>query len=978
MKVPAYRADTVSHNLISVGQLDDMEWSTTFHRGKSVVMPRAKMDEMWDSMMKDAKVVASKHSNGLYRIDEDDANGTVGAVTAMEWHRRLGHVCLDQLRELPAQVKGMEGITGSVQCRECINAKTTRAKYRHPGTSTVRASIPGEKIVADLKTDLPTGINGERHLLVCMDVYSRYTWIANLKNKSEAADQLLILIAKLERQNGILVKQVQTDRGGEFTGTEFKRKLEGSGVVLQHTHARASPENSVVERVIRTITDMARTMRLQSGLTRRYWPYCVAEAAYVKNRVYHRTIKDTPYHRLNDKQPDVSGIRAFGCQVYVHNENGHGKKSFDARAAMGVLLGNYCTRNGSYWVLLKNGMRIVQTRNVRFDESVFPMRTMEDDDDDSEQADDGDGVYDDANDDVGDDEPSMYHSEDHQSTKRGRDESRSPPQRPNRKRQVRSSLLDFPYVDSGNMDLGLVGAMSGDEPRYHEAIVSKEAENWKQAMDLEITKLAEREVFELVHRPPDAKVLRAVWALKVKRDITGQPTRFKARLTADGSAQERGIDFVDSYAPVIALEGIRLTLCLAIGLNWKMGSSDAVSAYTNAPIQQSVYMCQPRGFDDGSGRVWRLKKALYGLKSSGKDWYDTSSMALHRNGYRQLRSDETFFVNDCEEGDFRVITSYVDDYLRLGENARALQLTQDDLDQEFEMTHSVLKELIGIGFVIDSGNANMVVNQSAVIQRLLARYGMEDANPVSTPALLDELVFHEGDQESFPFRSLVGSLLWISRGSRPDIAAAVGRLSRHVENPGPSHVTAAKRVLRYLKGTTDLCLTLCPEMSRGIEVYADADYASDLGTRKSTTGYVVLFAGCPIAWGSKRQSVVSHSTMEAELIATSVALREAIWIRNVLSELFENRSDLCGWSKVIRLYEDNAATIELIQNGKLSARSKHIDVKYRYARDLYLKGELVLEHVPSSSQLADICTKPLPRDLFERHRTVLLGGSVVR
>ena len=241
---------------------------------------------------------------------------------------------------------------------------------------------------------------------------------------------------------------------------------------------------------------------------------------------------------------------------------------------------------------------------------------------------------------------------------------------------------------------------------------------------------------------------------------------------------------------------------------------------------------------------------------------------------------------------------------------------------------------------------------------LVTKYGLLDGKARSIP--LDaslQLSKDDGDRldKSTPYTHLVGSLLYLSVCTRPDIAQAVGALSKFMASPTTVHWQAAKGVLRYVAGTTDYGLKFGGNAS-GLVGYCDADYAGDRDTRRSTTGYVFILNGGAISWSSKRQATVAASTTEAEYVAAAQAVKEALWLRNLLADL-----DLAQDGGTITIYADNQSAIKLLKNPVVSMRSKHIDVVYHFARERVARKEVKFEYVKTEHMLADMLTKPVSK-----------------
>ena len=279
------------------------------------------------------------------------------------------------------------------------------------------------------------------------------------------------------------------------------------------------------------------------------------------------------------------------------------------------------------------------------------------------------------------------------------------------------------------------------------------------------------------------------------------------------------------------------------------------------------------------------------------------------------------------------------------------------------------------------------MNQTRFIESILKRFGMENCKPTATPAtsnLLDDCTEpNDGDSATsdrekeitFPYQEVVGSLLYLSTGTRPDISQAVAVLSRFMANHQQTNWKAAKRVLRYLKGTKTLGLTFGGDISDGntLKAYVDADWAGDLTARKSTSGIAITLNGAGITWLSKQQSTVALSTLEAEYIALCSCCQEVTYFRNLVKPISE-----INQTGPIIVYEDNQGCIAIATNPVHHSRTKHIDVKYHYIRQCVEREVIKLEYLPTNNMIADIFTKPLQGEKFLKFRNAVMGirGSI--
>ncbi len=273
----------------------------------------------------------------------------------------------------------------------------------------------------------------------------------------------------------------------------------------------------------------------------------------------------------------------------------------------------------------------------------------------------------------------------------------------------------------------------------------------------------------------------------------------------------------------------------------------------------------------------------------------------------------------------------------------------------------VLHHLLGLRVTIST--EAIKVDHANYVDNMLKVYGMENAYDVATPSDVSVVLVSDDGCSKLAdknfYQRLVGSLLFTAVSCRPDVAQAVAVICRFTASPTEAHLTAAKRILRYLKATRDFGLYYAVGNADALKGYCDANYAGDRDTRKSTTGYVFLWAGAPVCWASQKQAVVALSTTESEYIALAAAAQQAMWLRQVLDDVGEK---LAG---PIQLFEDNQAAIQIARNPILHKRTKHIDVRHHYVREVVGKGQLELIYIPTKDQLADLLTKPLPRDSFQ-------------
>jgi hypothetical protein len=527
-----------------------------------------------------------------------------------------------------------------------------------------------------------------------------------------------------------------------------------------------------------------------------------------------------------------------------------------------------------------------------------------------------------------------------------------------------------------------------DNPSYTEAMSGDDAEFYITAMQQEILALLRQRTWTRVAReevPPNPdgtarKILKGTWAFKLKRLPDGTPLKYKARYCCRGDMQTEGVDYFDTYAPVVQWSTIRLVLTLALQHGWSTRQVDYTNAFAQADIQEEVYIEPPRGFTgkDGVNKVLKLRKSLYGLKQAPKTFFDKLRSGLLERGFTASNIDPCLFMKQD-----MICVVYVDDTILCGPDETALEAEIKGLGvHNLEKRHAFqlrnegeVGDFLGIR-IQKNGENKFHMTQTGLIDKVLAVTGMENCNPVSTPASR-EAIGSDRDGEAFDeqwkYSTVIGMLLYLSGNTRPDITFAVHQCARFSHNPRKSHAVAIKRILRYLKGTRDKGMLFSPVDNFVVNCYVDADFAGLWGVEydqdpvsvKSRTGYLITFMGCPLLWASKMQTQIALSTMEAEYIALSAAMRELIAIREVLKEVKSIVFDSAArpsYSMIAKtfeslpqstVFEDNDSCLKFASMPRMSPRTKHIAIPYHFFRSKVEQLEIQIQPIDTKAQLAD-------------------------
>ncbi|GJQ88018.1 hypothetical protein Trydic_g12942 [Trypoxylus dichotomus] len=445
---------------------------------------------------------------------------------------------------------------------------------------------------------------------------------------------------------------------------------------------------------------------------------------------------------------------------------------------------------------------------------------------------------------------------------------------------------------------------------YEEAVAGKTRHEWLQAIE-EKKSLIEN-TWEEVDRQEtgEAKILNNKWVLRIKND-----GRYKARLLVCGNQQEYGIDFTETYSPVVDVSCLRIILAVAAARNYTIFGFDIKTAFLYGELEETIFMNMPKGYPRAN-KMCKLKKSLYGLKQAPLKWNELFTSFLSKNGLKALETQRCVFKNN--DGTL-ILVIYIDDGILIGNNVNQMNELLSKLEYEFKMKiDKNLKTFLGIE--IDKMEDGFMLKQENYIKNILEKHRMRDSKPVETPiAGITKIADDEHDELRFPYREVVGSSLYASCKTRPDLAYAVNYESRFVENPKKLDVANVKRTLRYLNGSTSGGIKYVRrEDTELLEAFCDSDFAGCEDTRRSTSVYVL--------WCSRRQPIVSLSSTEAEFIAAAECTKELMYLKCLISEILSAQVK-------VRLNVNNQCAFKLIKNGVLNKRSKHIDVRYKFVSE---------------------------------------------
>jgi len=487
---------------------------------------------------------------------------------------------------------------------------------------------------------------------------------------------------------------------------------------------------------------------------------------------------------------------------------------------------------------------------------------------------------------------------------------------------------------------------------FKDAMKCDDAEHWKEAINEEINSLISNDVWDVVDRPKFDNIVGTKWVFGEKRDSDGEIERFKARLVAQGFSQIPGVDYTNTYSPVVTTRAWRILLALSAENGWEINHIDVKTAYLNAPIDETVYVEQPEGFVQGDRSfVCKLKKSLYGLHQSAKNWFDILERNLLSLGLKRCVTEPCVYFG---EGFDLFLISYVDDLGIFGTKDKVRELKRK-LEGLMRVSDKGEMSLF-LSYQITRRGDEIKIDQSNFAAKVLKAFGQDNCRGLSTPLP----VKLDPSNDLIPFdktkyRKAIGSLLYMSTGTRPDLAFAVSRQSQFCHVATEENWFEVRHILRYVKQTQNRSITY-RKCGKPFEIYTDSDYANDASDRRSHGGYVVILAGGVVSWSSRKQELVASSSTEAEFISMFEASKEAKWMANFLSEIEQHKFVLSP----CKILADNQPAIKLAGKIGFSYRTKHFDVKYLSLKGAVRKGKISFEYVATDKNPADMLTKVIP------------------
>lgn len=914
------------------------------------------------------------------------------------WHSRFCHLNVNYLLQT-RKVNGVRGLPKfklkMVDCVSCKLAKFKRVSFKSIGR--IRSKRPLELIHMDVCGPMPVkSMGGASYFLSITDDFSRMVTCFILKQKSEVFDKFIQFQTRAERELESKILNVRMDNGMEFCHNQFLDYFNKQGIKAERTNVYSPEQNGVSERFNLTAVDCVKAMLNDSNLEHEFWAEALLCFTYAKNRMCHKFKRKTPFELFFRRKPSVAHFKIFGSLAYVGTPK-QLRKKLDLRVKQGIMMG-YATSTRGYRIWFPKERKLIETSNVRIDETkkvkggllgnnvetnnYVPLKFKDNENlIDLNFEDDNDSPQD----------PNSCKLQDYSGVNWIRevvprkDGSRNDiyyriPDKPVKLRsfndvekycnqnniKFEKSNFNFCTKISDNVQAPEASNLEIIIPRNYKDIFSTpDLPKWQDAMSEEINVIQKREVWDLVPAPQNAKIIGSRWVYNVKKNENGEVSRYKARLVAQGNSQVKGESYDEVFSPVVNFSLIRMFFSIFVCmLKWSHCQLDIKCAYLYAKLNETVFMRQPPGFVDSDkpNYVCKLKRALYGLHQSGREWFNEIDHVLSELGFVKFNWCNCAYIFQTNV----LLLLYVDDIVIFGKTQPDVDLIISMIESRFDIkVLGKIKKLLGIEFC--EVNGKYFLHQRQYITKILEFYSEFkipfSSLPIAKGVVLTKLDCPSNSTEleemsNLPYRSILGCLAFIANRTRPDICYAVNVLSQFQENPGIRHWNILLKLLGYLKETNNYMLDLSKIKNLNLTCYTDSDFAANRDDRVSMSGMLIFTDEVPISWRTTKQKCVSLSTMEAEYVSMAEAAKELLWIGNVLKEC-----EIFGLNiSETKIFCDNQAAINFSNSPVENHRTKHIDVRFHFLRNLIFDKVFEIQYVNTKLNKADCFTKPLSKE----------------
>jgi hypothetical protein len=954
---------------------------------------------------------------------------TKNMIDINDLHKLLGHANIAKTKQTAA-VMNLK-VTGTFEeCEACGLGKAIKKKISKSANKD--STKPMERIYVDLTTIQTTSFGNKKHWVLVVDEFTDMKWSFFLKQKSDLGKTMMNFLRQ-QKEEGFMVNKIRLkirlDNAGE--NRAFKelclRSDDFRSVKFEFTSPRTPQQNGVVERGLHTLMGRARSMMNAAGLSDnlrgKLWAECVNTATLLENAMPDKPNEKSPVEKYYGKQYKwINNLKEFGTMgVITTYEKTQPKLENRGTTAMFVGYSNDHPSDTYRFINIKTRKLLISrdvkwlgktwgeynnnTNNKTF---INPTPDMFWNDDSStgsinlnwggNNSDDDVSMEDNqANDEMAieidneDDRPRNKNRGGLSKVEREMKRLRTyyNPAIVEKMEEEKIEVESVENEDDENLPevAAYAGAVESDwgEPKTFSDAWNHPNEyirkKWREAIRKEIREMINKGVWRMVDRnkvPSGRKLIGNKWVFKVKKNGV-----YRARLVALGYSQVPGVDYTENFAPVINDITLRTLLVLMKVKNYSSRVIDVETAFLYGNLEEEIYMRIPSGLEDCVDEIplnacLLLERSLYGLVQAARQWWKKIVGYLTKELNFKLSPVDPCLLYRKNSYGTVYLCLYVDDVLCVGDK-RAIDEAIKDIKLRYTIKEiGTLKEYVGCTVMVRDEGVHVV--QPDIIKKMenLFASKISQLSVYKTPAGPGEIVIRPKDGDTLIdenqqklFRSGVGSLLYLMKHSRPDISNAVRELSKVMDGATNAHLKNLLRLIKFVSDTKNIGLILKPNMTNKwvITGKSDSDYAGDKDSRTSVSGYVVYLNGALIAWKSKSQKIVTLSSTEAEYMALCDLCTEVLFIKQLLENM-DLKIEL-----PIQLQVDNTGALFLAENSTTGQRTKHIDVRHHFIRNLIEDKIIEVKFVKTSDNDADAYTKNLSLELFEKHTKHYMAES---
>ena len=929
------------------------------------------------------------------------------SILTKRFHQITGHTG-EYLLKPTAKYMKLNLIGKLPPCETCAKAKIRQRNIPKKKLKQL-PTRPGYRIFIDISSFKHTSRGGNRHWLIVVDEFSDCVHSFFLNKKSDQIKILPMWIKGIPKKHRIEIKKIRLDNSGENKSLQKECDKQNLGIIFEFTAPGTPQQNSIAERRIPALMGRARAMLIQAGLEPKHkgelWCEVISTATKLDNIMVRPERTKPPYTLFYGEDAKYAqSLRIFGEMVVVAIHEGKKMRSkLDDRGKTCMFVG-YTENHAKdvYRFLNIHTKRIILSRDVRWlniiwkrykDKSIYARKQAELFLDEEESSIEDEVYFEDLKD------KSMEDGNNTDVQKRlgidinmigAREETlgktRSETKELSSPTNESMERADLTMEDWIQETCFISAVTSGpNEPKtFQEAWhspVKEERENWQKAIRKEIKNMIERGVWRKVDRkniPNNRRLIGNKWVFKIKRAGT-----YRARLVALGYSQIPGVDYTDNFAPVAHDVSFRIALARMMVEKLDSLVMDVETAFLYGDIEEEIFMKSPIGMeeiDPGSSTedCYQLKKGIYGLCQAARQFWKkfVDTIKQESFGFQVSPADPCVLFKEDNLG-ICIIIMYVDDMLIIGKKEQIEDFASKIQVFSVKIQHN-LADYLGCEFHMNKERTKGWLGQPSIIKSLEQKFGeraikerlsLTPGTPRFTARRVENPEDKVNQQDHEIYRSGVGTLLYLTKHSRPDICNPVRELSKTMDAPAPAHLKEMYKLIRHVLATKGYGLKF--ELRKDIIKWAlkalsDSDFASDKETRISVFGYIIYFCGIPIAWRSKGMKSVVLSTTEAEYMALSEVVKELKFIVQLL-ETMNIKVEL-----PITVYVDNVGAIWLSNNRTTSDRTKHIDIRTSFVKEYQEDGKIIIKFVKSEENEADIFTKNTTNVIFNNHQKKLV------